>query len=308
MAYRRDSLRYFRPSLVARVDDRYLAIDDIQPVAVLVSEVGLVLGHVAWTDLPAPRARDWPHRDVVTDGSTVWVRDLPGGPLVRIEALSATSADPDEVPARIAELHSRFARSFTTAHGATRWVCASALDGLRWTATVNFESVTSSASWLLGSGSITSVATSETTAAVCVRRADKRPWQFLPAHDLYVLGSDGSEHLAVRHDQIDITRLCWPAEPAGNIGEYLPYSLSQCQAAIRYGATDVQLTVHDVETRPIIEIAFTLDGARYMRFDEPVDELGRMWGGMRDLGISMEEDLAGGLITQSREGPTGVAI
>jgi hypothetical protein len=130
--------RHFRPSFVHRAGDNWVAVDDLQPVAVALDQGGAVLDVVSWRGAPAPREITWPWRQVQALGSTVWVHDRPAGPTVRIEVASGgrLTVAPGELPARAPGMtvdYSRFSRSAVLDTG---WRFTSGLTGFRWTAEV----------------------------------------------------------------------------------------------------------------------------------------------------------------------------
>src|SRR4051812_8993346 len=76
--------REFRPAFVTDLAGGWLAVDEQQPVAVAVDATGEVVDIISWPGLPAPQRFEWPRREVVADGFSVWVHDRPDGPSVRI--------------------------------------------------------------------------------------------------------------------------------------------------------------------------------------------------------------------------------
>jgi hypothetical protein len=298
-----DGVRRFRPTFVHDVGGVWLATDDLQPVAVALSAGGEVVDVVSWNRIPAPQQVAWPWRRVHAVGSAVWVQDRPDGPTVRIDVsaagnLSVAQAPPPEIMAAPAPpAYSRFARSgeFEAGDG-TGWRFASVLDDFRWTSEVHRVGADGTTAWSLGAGSIVSWATAGPAAAVCVRRAPKRPWAFRPDHDLILLGAN-SPAIAVP-DGLDVTELCWPRPSAdhvaGLLADYLPFTVGECRTAIQSGATDVGFTVRDLDGLPRIETTFRLSepGPRFVHVDEPVDELGRSVG-LQFLNIMLDEDLNG---------------
>ncbi len=298
-----DGVRRFRPAFVHDVGGVWLAIDDLQPVAVALNSAGKVLDIASWSRIPAPQQVAWPWRRVLAVGSAVWVQDRPDGPTVRIDVaaagnLSVTQTEaPETTAAPTPPAYSRFARSgeFEATDG-TGWRFASVLDDFRWTSEVRRVSADDTTTWSLGPGSIVSWATAGPAAAVCVRRAPKRPWVFRPDHDLILLGAD-TPAIALP-DGLDVTELCWPRPSAGHVAgllaDYLAFTVGDCRTAIESGATDVGFTVRDLDGLPRIETTFRLGepGPRVVHVDEPVDELGRLVG-LQFLNIALDEDMNG---------------
>jgi hypothetical protein len=295
--YDPDVPRHFRPSFVHHADGIWVAVDDLQPVAVALDQDGAVLDVVSWRDVPAPREITWPWRQVQALGSTVWVHDRPAGPTVRIEVvaggrLAVTPSEPAERAPGMTVTYNRFSRS--GASPTAGWRFASNLADHRWTAEVHRDGA---GSWPLGPGSIIDWATAGTTAAVCVRRADKRPWAFRPAHDLVLVGGPDGPVTALPGG-LDVTELCWPLpdhkQVALLLARYLPFTVAECRTVLEAGGTDVGFSVRDLDGLPRIETTFRLDpaGPRFVHVDEPVDELGRPTG-LSFFTVLLDEDING---------------
>src|SRR4051794_20647654 len=296
--------RTFRPALVAAVRGMWLAVDEIQPVAVSLARTGDVVDVISWNDLPPPQAVGWPTRELITDGSTAWVRDQPDGPVVRIDAATTgsltvqpVSAVPDLVGA--ARSHARFGLNRDLAGDEVSWSFRSRLVDFRWEAQVVRTTVAAERSWSLGAGGISSCAAAGTAAAACVSRATKRPWTFRPDRDLFLVAVQGDPVVALPHDALDITARCWPRPSPGRIqealAEYLPFTLAESRSAMAAGASDVQIRLSGLADLPAVETSFRWGepDRRYVRVDQPVDELGRSFG-LRFLNIALAEDIAGG--------------
>jgi hypothetical protein len=286
--------RQFRPSFVVGLPVGWLAVDEQQPIAVAVDPTGDVLDVVSWNRLPVPERFDWPRREVVTDGRTTWVHDRPDGPTVRIDlgpagALTVTAGPLPERSPDLARSYSRFALS----RELTGWRFSSLPIDHRWTAQAEHGDQV----WSLGDGSITSCAVAGAAAAVCVRRAPKRPWTFRPDHHLVLLDGGGSTTTALR-DGLDTVELSWrgPDRDAVDraLTDYLPFTIGECRQAAAAGATDLRFEVADLDGLPTIATSFRWgpDGTRFVRVDEPLDEVGRIVG-FQALGIILDEDLRG---------------
>ncbi len=304
--------RLFRPALVCPLGGYYLAVDEVQPVAVIVSQAGKILDVGSWEHLEPPATGSaWPRRRLSFNESTAWLSDLPDGPsaALRIDStaqLSVSQSDPPEASAQTTTRYSKYSLSHSSnGSNSTHWTYLSQLDWFHWNSGVQLETGTLLHTWDLGSGSITSYATVEATTAVCVRRAHKRPWGFRAPYDLYLLsGVNSGDHSPIRVAPLDISSRRWvPASSASDhsevIARYLKYSLAEYQAALRAGARAVKLDLEGLDVDPVIELSFTLDstpGIRYRRIDRPLNELGIESGGLRDLGIFLEEDLSGGVV------------
>lgn len=286
--------RQFRPSFVVGLPGGWLAVDEQQPVAVAVDPAGDVLDVVSWNRSAAPERFDWPRREVVTNGRTVWVHDRPDGPTVRIERGPAggLTATAEPVPERSPDQARSYSR-FSLSRELTGWRFSSLSIDHQWTAQAEHGDRV----WSLGDGSIISCAVAGGTAAVCVRRAPKRPWTFRPDHHLVLLDGGGTMTSALR-DGLDTAELSWPGPGRGAVdralADYLPFTIGECRQAEAAGAADVRFEVADLDGLPTVATSFRWgpDGTRFVRVDEPVDEIGRVVG-FRALGIILDEDLRG---------------
>lgn len=298
-SYDRRVPRFFRPAFVHRAGETWVAVDDLQPVAVALDATGDVLDVVSWQDVPAPREIDWPWRQVQASGSELWVHDRPSGPTVRIgvSAAGALTVAPSTLPQRAPGMtvgYSRFARSGTADPG---WRFTSRLDDFRWTAEVERTRAGDSRTWPLGPGSLIRWSTTGEQAAVCVRRADKRPWAFRPRHDLLLVGAESGPVTALP-EGLDVAERCWPLpdrkQVALLLARYLPFTVSECRTVLEAGGTDVEFSVRDLDGLPRIETTFRLDpsGPRFVHVDEPVDELGRPTG-LNFYTVLLAEDING---------------
>jgi hypothetical protein len=181
------------------------------------------------------------------------------------------------------------------------WHFLSHLHRFRWSGEVEFRRGETVLARPIGRGSIVAFARIDRTAAICVRRGDKRPWEFEPPYELLVLsvvGSGMSEPIAIT--PIDISERCWtrrtePAELVRLVRGYMDYALGGPRVAIEHGARDVRLELRELDSDPVIELSFELPhlpDVRLVRIDKPVNELGHR-AGLGDLNILLEEDLAG---------------
>jgi hypothetical protein len=307
--------RAFRPATVAAVRGSWLAVDEIQPVAVALGPDGEVLDVASWNDVAPPPQIGWPTRWLVTDGSgAAWVRDEPAGPGVRLEvtpagALAVEQQAPPAPGPGVTRAYARLGLSRELTGACASWGFRSRLIGSRWEAEAQRSGPGGERSWSLGAGAVSSCAVTATAAAACVSRATKRPWTFRPARDLVVVGVDGGPRVVLRHGDLDVADRCWPA-PSGDrvraaLAEYLPFSVAEARTAVLAGAEDVELHVRGFAGLPEIETSFRWRGSRYTRVDEPLDELGRS-AGFRFLNIDLHEDMTSSDLFGP--GPAGAAI
>lgn len=304
--------RLFRPALICPLGRYYLAVDEVQPVAAAVSQAGKILDVGSWEHLEPPATGSaWPRRRLSFNESTAWLSDLPDGPSIALQIdskahLSVSRSEPPEASTETVTKYSKYSLSRSSdGLNSTHWTYLSQLDQFHWNSRVQLETKKLLHTWDLGNGSITSYATVEATTAVCVRRAHKRPWSFRAPYDLYLLSSvDPDNHSPIRVAPLDISSRCWiPAssklDHSEVVARYLKYSLAEYQAALRAGAKAIKLDLEGLEADPVIELSFMLDstpGTRFRRIDRPINELGIESGGLRDLGIFLEEDLVGGVV------------
>lgn len=302
--------RGFRPATIAPLDDGFVVVDELQPVAMFVDGRGRCSEPVSWRHLPPATEWHWPPRSLYRDGSGVRIHERPDGPTVRLDRTptglrvdtpSGSSDGPHLATQRLAWP----GRRATTTDGRT--VLYETSHGSGWEAWVTLDEGSADAVVLaLGPGSVTcSAEATDGAAAACVRRAQKRPWDFHPAFDLVVVPPGESAAVTVRGGDIDITDLCWPRPPVDVptvLADYLPIVLADCRAAREVGADDVRFTVRELDRGPMIDIEFRRGSTPYIRTDEPLDELGRPCG-LRAWAIFLEEDL---LFDKTRPGPDGV--
>ncbi|MGW4591064.1 hypothetical protein ACWEKJ_27405 [Amycolatopsis thermoflava] len=310
--------RTFAPWYVTRLRSHFLLVDRFQPVAVSMSTNGRVVDVVSWaSSAAAPEEPGWPNRRVVPGEDRLLVQDLPDGAGVVLEVTADGRLDhriepdvPEHLPGAI---HRRlFAPvSLTVAAGdpgGHTWHIESMTDGFFRSAAVTLSGVgrfdlprPASVSALAAMGA--------DLAFVCVQRADKRPWNFEPETQLWMVQARPDRLTPRLMPALDITDLCWP-RPLGpehalrrqvELSSYLSYSLSGLRFLQEFQAVNPELTIHgDVAAGDVtVDLTFGLPhlpDVRFRRRDRPFDERGVLAGGLRDLNISLEEDLLSGLI------------
>ncbi|MGH8930246.1 MAG: hypothetical protein ACRDZO_06320 [Egibacteraceae bacterium] len=290
-----------------------MAIDKVQPVAVVVSPRGEVRCVASWARQVAPSSSSpWPNRRIAAEPGRLLIQDLPDGPVVSASVGPDGSVVAEPVAGSSRLLDSvvfTYPRLFRAPQGDREqsvegWRFSSRLDGVRWSARVELVRGASPSTWSAGPGSIVAYAVHDGAAAICVRRAGRRPWQFNPVHDLYVLESGRSGiSRPIPVPAIDISDGCWPrtvgsAELARLLPEYLPYSIAESDAAARWGGRDVRICLDRLDSHPVITLSFGLadvPNVRFCRLDEPVNELGHV-AGLRALNVFLDEDLNGRLV------------
>jgi hypothetical protein len=306
------AVRMFRPALVCPAGNFYLAVDEIQPVAVTISSAGDIVDVVSWHGLMTARSNPEEfRRDLSFRGATAWLTDQ-DGPSVKLSVdtsgnVAVREGVPDDPSA--SDLGHRYVAPVLVEEretaGRASWVFRTEADEnwLRYAATVRVETDGRTRVWELGRGSIAGYAVGgEGSAAVAVRRADKVPWTFRAPHELFVLArnADGDWAGERRVAEIDITDRCWPPnvieDPLRQVHKYLDFSVRQCYDALEAGAHDIQLTVTNMERDPAVEITFSwrrFPGARFRNVDRLFDELGNYTGGFYARNMLLDECLSG---------------
>jgi hypothetical protein len=272
--------RYFAAQFLEGVGLNVVAVDRTQPVVATVSLTGEIRDVVSWADIvPPPSAAAWPNRRIGVEGDRVVVQDLPDGKpvLVSISAdgsLAATAAR-DELAVKW-----RYPRLLTAIPKSVgSWQFISRRDDYRLTAEVTYEGT-----WSAGRGSIVAHAVLGDVAVVAVRRADVRPWVFTPRHELVVLDGRSADLRPAPIASIDISDRCWPSRRADSVPllrDYLTHAFGDVAALRQRGGRDVHVHIAGFGENPVIEVEFSLDmapGKRFVRRDEPFDELGNVAG------------------------------
>jgi hypothetical protein len=305
--------RFFGPGFVAAVGPYFVAVDTVQPVAVVVSQQGAVMGVESWEQLVAPPAESpWPNRRFGVGPDSLLVQDLPDGDVVSLRISPEGTVETSLVPAsafmaeRVLVRHPRMIAAPRGNSIEAGWRFVSDVHRCRRSAKVEFRSDNAAWTMPVGRGSIVAAARHGRVAAICVRRADQCPWEFDPAYQLCVVraGAAGTIELT-EVPPIDITRRCWPREvdPADLVElvrSYMGYAIGGCRVAVKHGGRDVRLELRQVDSDPVIELSFELPsvpGVRLVRIDRPVNELGHL-AGLRSLTVYLEEDLAGSNVVE----------
>lgn len=311
--------RFLAPSFLVPAAPCLLAVDRVQPVAATVSADGEVLDVVSWAqEVPPPAEAVYPNRRIGIGDGRVVVQDLPAGDPVTLtigaggSVTKARAADSASLWDGLRVRHTRGSSQAGGKYG--EWQLRTRLYyGNRWATQVERHADGVVSVWRAGHGTFVAHAMAGDVLAVCVRRADKRPWTFDPAHELYLLRARGPGIATpIEVGPIDVTDLCWdrgerPPDGFRGMQTYLTFSTGQAEEVRRLGATDVRLVVRDLDTWPVIELSFDLPdvpGVRFVERDEPFDELGNL-SGLRFLnrcfaGTSVETLTAGTVAVDGR--------
>jgi hypothetical protein len=287
--------RQLAAQFLAALGPAVVAVDRVQPVAAAVSLSGEILDVVSWCDLVQPlEAMDWPNRRVGVDGERIFVQDLPDGEPV-VVTLGSERTLRVERTRDLPEVRWLYPRVFGGPWGKRgRWTFASRRDGHPWTPQVSLDGT-----WSAGHGSIVAhtvvggamsgefeggAASKDDFAVVAIRRAEARPWAFAPPHDLVVLDGRTGTPIPRPVPSIDISDRCWTPQISDmprKLAAYLRFTIGDAEVLRERGGRDVRIVVTDLETRPVVDIEFGLEaapGKRFVRRDEPFDELGRVAG------------------------------
>jgi hypothetical protein len=270
--------RHLAPQFLVAMGPAVVAVDRVQPVAAAVSPSGAVLDVVSWSGLiRPPAATAWPNRRIAVEGDRIAVQDLPDGQPVALSidpagVLAAARCEPAAT-----WRHPRLLAAIPRSVGP--WEFRTQRDGYRLTA-----EVTHGGSWSAGRGSIVAHAVLEDVALVAIRRADVRPWALAPRHELVVVDGQSAAPRPAPITPIDISDHCWPLRRADSVPllrDYLKYTFGDVAVLRKRGARDVRVHIAGIGANPVIEVEFSLDmapGRRFVRRDEPFDELGNLAG------------------------------
>ncbi|SFT95762.1 hypothetical protein SAMN04487904_115110 [Actinopolyspora lacussalsi subsp. righensis] len=312
-----DSKRPFRPGFICTTGSCFVAIDQVQPVAISLSPAGEVLDVTSWADQVSPAVTkkrtiasgkdcvfvcDWPPSLSASSGmrtpfATVVIAVAPSG------QLSASVSECTEIPPQ--SRRDRYLKDPKDTYTIEdihiieeiqqNWVFRIHLIGKNWHSEVLYETERID---FPAPAHITSQAVLGNVAAMCVQRANKRPWTFRPKCDIQLATATEYGLTSTQISSIDIGHLCWPRERNGTavrreLGQYLDFACGSLYAAISKGAYDPQIVVHGIGLDTVIELWFKLDvfpGIDFCRQDIPFDETGNI-AGLRAYTIMLDEDI-----------------
>lgn len=303
-----DRCRYFRPVFLERVGSYLVAIDEIQPVALLFDDSGRVAGTVEWGWAAGPTKAVWRPRTIATSDRALWIDDGAEADVVRLDITEAATCDVQRVAALPGQNEARHRpyvlwRSHLTvpAVGGT-WHTRSALgdSGVSWYASVQWRPNGSEAAVRecdLGFGSIHAAVAHGEDVVVAVRRAGKRPWAFRPPVDLLRIAPTGHVETVLAHDALDVSYYCRgpsPHAPTARslVWDRLRHEMSSDRSDMPH-ASDIACTVRDWNADPVFELSFdhpARPGVRLVRRELLRTELGfRQSAG--DMSVYLWEDL-----------------
>ncbi|MFD2419752.1 hypothetical protein [Amycolatopsis pigmentata] len=327
--------RLFSPRFVTALGPHFVAVDRVQPVVVSISADGQLLDTRSWSrEVAVPEASTWPNQKFAIDGRTLFAQSLPTGETVAVEVgadgrLEHGVADrwPAEASVVVRPRMWSAPPIVSPDHGddGRTWSVRSKLDQFSWSADVTLTGKGGEIEALNIPEPASVVSYSSIgaeTVALCVQRANKRPWPFSPDIEMWLISAQPEGLSSHVLPDIDITGLCWEKDmsPERKIkrqvefSNYLSYSTGQYQGVRECGADNIELAVSgDVSAgEPVIDLRFTLDdipGVTFVRTDRPFDELGNVAGGLRDMNVSLVEDLRAGLARRFRpEGQETIAL
>lgn len=312
------SQRFFRPAFVSAVGEFYVLVDVVQPVAVVISTEGIVLRVCSWVDLLGPPEHaTWPHRTVATSADGVVVQDLWTERQLDIRIIDAAGdvdigVDRIDVPKlkampRVSSRFSRGSRAPIVLGAQNHWLVSSHLDRFRWSSSMSVDGPDGLRSTFRVDGSVTDCAAGRSGAVMCVREANKRPWQFDPPYSAFLAMDRGEPDLTVIDlPKPDITSSCWPRRTdSSDSREWLPGHLAITLNELAHlqvvaGGYDSSITVDGLDGTADLRIrsSFRLPrhaDTQFCRSDRPIDEFGNLQGGHKALNISLVEDFEGGV-------------
>jgi hypothetical protein len=295
-----------------------VAVDRIQPVAVVLAADGRLASTVSWADaVAAPLVTPWPSRRAAVLDDRVVVQDLPDGTPVTlaIDAAGRARAGVEPVPAGLlrSARHSRLWRAGPRVGPADpAWTFDSAADGFSWAGRITHPGAPD----LEVDGSIVDFDSAGGAAVACVQRVDKRPWPFRRRSALLALSAGGAAILVREVPALDVGALCWPSRftdrwGPGDVHDYLRFTLNQVAAAAEAGIRDARVEVRDVLTDPRIELVFhhpDFPGREFVQLDRPFNELGNLGEGLRECGVSLAEDIGAGALAHCVARSTGPLV
>ena len=274
-------VRHLAPQFLEVVGNCVVAVDRVQPVAATLLITGEVLDVVSWAGKSSPPpVASWPNRRVGVDGDCLLVQDQPDGQPVAVSVRpdGSLAVAPASTERSVRWRYPRLLRAVPKSVGS--WEFRFHRDGYLLRAEVVHDEVI----WAAGRGSIIAHAVLGELALVAIRRADVRPWDFSPHHELVFLDGRTGAPVPTGIARIDISHLCWPTpqvDVTSLMREYLPYTLGQADILRERGGRDGQIHVAGLDADPVIELEFSLDeypGKRLVRRDQPLDELGNLAG------------------------------
>lgn len=296
----------------------YVFVDHLQPVAVSVSLVGEVVDVHSWVEsVGAPEEPAWPNRQIWHGSAGLWVQDLPSGEIIEVSPdtsgrLSHRVLDDGDDPSGMQQVQRRLWMSADARTPISGWSFDSRLDGVAWSSSISYMDGSYSAFADLGTpASVLGFdVLDEGHASACIQKHNKRPWPFHPTIEMHVLRIEpqaGLSHMIV--PSINVVDSCWPRRELNaqrryanreELSNYLAYALGQHSGLYRLGAVQVRTTIRgDPDSgQAAILTFFTIEGVEFCRVDRPFDELGNLAGGLRDMNVSLVEDVRVGNLPQ----------
>ncbi|GAB2750398.1 hypothetical protein GCM10027174_26330 [Salinifilum aidingensis] len=309
--------RPFRPGFVRAVGSCFVAVDEVQPVAMSLSPSGEVLDVTSWAEQTTPVTTKT--RTIAAGEDRAFVRDwptslsapsAPRAPLATVAIdvasdgqLSPTVGEVAEVPPQ--NRRDRHLRHTEEPHTIEEfqqdWTFRIHLTGVAWHSEAFHASERVD---FPAPAEIRSQAVLDNVAAICVQRANKRPWPFHPDCDIQLLAAAEHGLATAQVPNPDIAHLCWPRQRDDlavrrELGEYLDFALGNLDAAAEHGAREPQMIVHGTGLDTVIELRFRLDAfpeTVLCRRDVPFDETGAV-SGLRARNVVLDEDIEFSVLT-----------
>ncbi len=302
--------RHFRPWFLIRQGLHLVAIDEVQPVAVIFDRFGALVRTVDWTWSAPPRWNTVPPRWVCSREQSIWVDDGAESDVVRLDVDNAgqvSTSRTETFPKNQAErLHPYMLwRGHLRARADSgSWHTRSVLGdgGVSWYSSVEWQRTDAELAETecdLGYGSVHAATAIGEALFVAVRRTGKRPWVFRPPVDLLRLTRKrGAETICAR-DGLDIADRCreispWAPSPESVAREWLNTHLRWTDPG-EWGESEYSLTVRDCHADPVAEFGFrhpSRPGLWLVRRQQLRTEFGFSQG-LGDWGVLWAEDLNG---------------
>jgi hypothetical protein len=171
----------------------FVAVDIVHPVAGVVAQDGRLVSVESWAHFVDPPSESpWPNRRFGVAPDRLLVHDLPDGGAVAMTVQRAGTVTTGAVPLAALDAEGvlvRHPRVISAPRGTRTeptpgWCFVSRPHRYQWSSAVEFRRGGAVSTWSVGRGSIVAHAQHSEAAALCVRRAGQRPWEFDPVIEL----------------------------------------------------------------------------------------------------------------------------
>lgn len=312
-----------KPNILSFLGENIVVVDDVQPVAALISVTGEVLDCCSWKSLVVQPSSwtAWPHRILFTNrnGDGVLVQERNCDATIQLEVsesnrLVATLAPAGSLESATAVARGRYSISRSNdAHEADGWDLRVVEEGGVWqTSLRDLTSQTEGRRPLKihRTGAAVALLTTSDHAFSAIRVATKRPWTFDARHELLHLDRTSGHSTTVSLPDIALSDAWSPLFPDQLRSPELMTAIKQavldCSELTSRGAFDIAVRLDEMDTpTPRVVVRFKLPGRSeiFEREDQPFNHLGLHTGGLAGLSIFFGEDLDGDLLEHHVAGP-----